>query len=258
VEAGELQLAVRSVGRYRARDGSVVEVDPEPDAQTHDLTLYLSGVMLGTILHQRGAFPLHACCVAIGGEGVALSGPSGIGKSTLASLLTSRGARFVADDVAVLTELAGGRVGVWPGPARLKLDQPALDHLGVGSEGLDGAGGTRAKFHLPVTTDRRAEGSVPLRRVYLIETGTGAPRTEIVRGLEAVAALVDAIYFLSYAVALDLAPQCFRLAATAAAAIEVRRLIRPPGFRHLEAVADLISAEAEHDRNPGTTGGSPP
>jgi HPr kinase/phosphorylase len=41
---------------------------------------------------------LHATCVAIGGRGVLLTGPSGSGKSDLALRLIDRGALLVSDD----------------------------------------------------------------------------------------------------------------------------------------------------------------
>lgn len=47
---------------------------------------------------------LHASCVAIGGRGVLISGPSGSGKSDLALRLIDRGATLVSDDYTVVRE----------------------------------------------------------------------------------------------------------------------------------------------------------
>ena len=46
---------------------------------------------------------LHVSCVAIGGRGVLIAGPSGSGKSDLALRLIDRGAVLVADDQVRLT-----------------------------------------------------------------------------------------------------------------------------------------------------------
>ncbi len=46
---------------------------------------------------------VHASCVAIGGTGVLLRGPSGSGKSDLALRLIDAGAELVADDYVELT-----------------------------------------------------------------------------------------------------------------------------------------------------------
>jgi serine kinase of HPr protein (carbohydrate metabolism regulator) len=45
---------------------------------------------------------IHATCVAIGGDGVLLLGPSGSGKSDLALRLIDRGAVLVADDRCII------------------------------------------------------------------------------------------------------------------------------------------------------------
>lgn len=52
---------------------------------------------------------IHATCVAIGGLGVLLRGPSGSGKSDLALRLIDGGAELVADDYTVI-ETRGDRL----------------------------------------------------------------------------------------------------------------------------------------------------
>jgi hypothetical protein len=244
IEAGELKLAVQGVARYWATGGNLIQVDPEPGARPEDLLLYLTGAVMGAVLHQRGAYPVHASCVALGLEGVALAGPSGAGKSTLVAALVDRGARFVADDVCVLTPLPAGGSGVWPGAPRTKLDRLALSALERGGTGLEPAGGTRGKLHLPVGPLQVASGPVPLRRVYLIRDGDGPVRTERLAGLEGVAALLEETYFLGYAVGLGLTQQCFRLAGSVAQTVQISRLVRPHGIEHLSEVVELITSEA--------------
>jgi len=60
------------------------------------------------ILHQ-------ASCVAIGGRGVLIEGPTGSGKSTLALGLIDRGASLVGDD-GVRLESRAGRLWALPPP----------------------------------------------------------------------------------------------------------------------------------------------
>jgi hypothetical protein len=50
----------------------------------------------------RNEANIHASCVAIGGRGVLLLGPSGSGKSDLALRLIDQGAELVADDRTIL------------------------------------------------------------------------------------------------------------------------------------------------------------
>lgn len=50
---------------------------------------------------------MHASCVAIGGRGVLIRGPSGSGKSDLALRLIDRGAELVSDDYTRLEAVEG-------------------------------------------------------------------------------------------------------------------------------------------------------
>ncbi|TRD23568.1 serine kinase [Palleronia caenipelagi] len=55
---------------------------------------------------------LHASTVAVDGQAVLLTGPSGSGKSSLALALMARGATLIADD-RVHVAARGGRLIVW-------------------------------------------------------------------------------------------------------------------------------------------------
>lgn len=245
---GEVTVVVRGVARYHVRGGTLIQVDPEPGAKPEDLQLYLGGAMLGTILHQRGVFPLHASSVAIDGRAIALAGPSGAGKSTLLATLVRRGATFVSDDVCALTGDAGAGFAVWPGAARAKLDPPALEALSQDPAALPSAGGTRGKLQLPLRADAASIRPLPLQAVYLLREGT-ALQLEPLGGLEAVTALLDETYLLGYASALGLKRQCFEWAARVAQSVQVCRCVRPFGMEHLNRLAEFLETAS---RAPGT------
>jgi hypothetical protein len=240
VEDRRVKLHVRGVGRYCALDGSRIEVDPEPGARAEDLQLYLTGALVGAVLHQRGVWPLHASAVAIDGEAVAVAGASGAGKSTLVAKLVDRGATLVTDDLTVTALLEAGGVGVRPGPGRIKLDGRSLAEVAAAGRRLGPAGGSRGKYEVGVT--RVSLEPVPLRRIYLL--GDGRLNLTPLRGLEAVAALVEHTYFLGFAHSLGLGSQVFRLAAGVAGRVTVKRLDRPRGLEYLEAIAELIERDA--------------
>lgn len=244
VEAGELHVLVHGVGRYSALGGSLIRVEPQPGARPEDVRLYLTGALMGAILHQRGTFPLHASCVAINGVGVAFAGRSGAGKSTLVATLVRDGAAFVSDDICAMLPVESGRCRVWPGAARVKLDHDGLAAHSELATGLPPAGGNRGKFHLSMGGSADWSTPIPLHKVYLLTDGPG-PRVEPVTGLEAISALVDETYFLGYAAALGLTSQVFRQAASVASALQVNRLIRPRGFEHLPALVALLKQDAQ-------------
>ncbi len=246
VEDGELRLGVRGVGRYAAFGGSLIRVDADRGAKPEDVRLYLTGALMGVILHQRGTLPLHASCVALPLDGgcVAFAGPSGAGKSTLVAELIRQGCGFVSDDLCVMAPAARGELRVWPGAARLKLDETSLGRTSSRGSDLEPAGGGRGKFHLPMDASLHHTSPAPLSRVCILTDGDGPPRVEPLVGLEAIAALVDQTYLLSTARAMGLTSQVFRLAAGVARGLTVCRLIRPRGLGFLPAVAELVTSAA--------------
>lgn len=68
----------------------------------------------------RGLVPLHASAVAIDGRAVLVVGRSGAGKSTLTAGLLALGARFIADDLVVLS-VGRHRIDVQRGRPTIRL-----------------------------------------------------------------------------------------------------------------------------------------
>lgn len=66
------------------------------------MPILLSGTVLALFLTLRRELVLHASAVAIGDQALAFVGHSGRGKSTMAALGISWGARAIADDVLVV------------------------------------------------------------------------------------------------------------------------------------------------------------
>jgi hypothetical protein len=110
----------------------------------------------------KGLEVMHASAVVLGGGAVALLGPGGAGKTTLALALCELGASFLADDVLAL-ELRDSELLAHPGGPRAAIKGE--------SERLVKVAGARAP--------------VPLRAVVLIERGgeaTGRPVLAPLRG----------------------------------------------------------------------------
>jgi hypothetical protein len=242
-EEGEVRLEIRGVAKFAACGGTLIRVAPEPGAKPEDVQVFLTGALLGAVLHQRGIFPLHASCVEIDGYGVAFAGHSGEGKSTLVASVVHRGAKFVSDDLCVMTPVTNGNAYVWPGAARVKLDETGLALLNGARTGLDPVGGPRGKYLLPIHAPSEFESPVPLKRVYQLVSADGPPRIERLAGLDAISALVDETSCITYAAGLRLGSQVFRLAAELSRTLVVSRLIRPRGLEHMPAVLDLIERD---------------
>jgi serine kinase of HPr protein (carbohydrate metabolism regulator) len=82
----------------------------------------------------------HASCVAIGGIGVLIAGPSGSGKSDLALRLIDRGAQLVSDDYTIITHtdrfLFAGPPSTIKGKIEVRglglIEMPNVDHIPLG------------------------------------------------------------------------------------------------------------------------------
>lgn len=126
-----LRYSVRNVANYLVRGGNEVIIDTPHAEDTQDVALFLLGSVLGFLCHQRGLLPLHASCVLFKDQGMVFAGPSGVGKSTIATLLLNQGARLISDDVAVIDVHADGGPVILPTFPRQKLWRDTLDALGL-------------------------------------------------------------------------------------------------------------------------------
>ena len=166
IRRDEARFWFKQVGGFVVKDGCRVIVVPEEDCDESGLRLYVEGMMMATILHQRGLSVLHASVVDIHGSAVAFLGSVGAGKSSIAAALYSRGHRVVTDDNAAI-QLATGIPMVVPAYPSVKLFPEIASSLGFRN-------GTLSVLHasLPKMAGMVATGFVqtplPLRRVYFL------------------------------------------------------------------------------------------
>jgi hypothetical protein len=99
-------------------------------------------MLLSVIAGSAGVVELHCACVAHGGEGLLLAGPSRSGKSTLAVALGSLGFRFLSDD-RTLCSLRDERLYSWSLSGDLKLRSEARAWFPELSSFCDLEGGER-------------------------------------------------------------------------------------------------------------------
>jgi hypothetical protein len=111
------------------------------------LPLLLAGSVLSWVLNLRGAPVLHASAVERHGQGLAFIGASGMGKTTLATLLCGAGARLITDDVLHLA----------------REGEEFLCHHGTGELRLRAGAAGLAEAFSDVPTDRSADGRVTLQ-----------------------------------------------------------------------------------------------
>jgi hypothetical protein len=167
IREGEARFWFPDVGAFIVRDGSQIIAIPEDGVEPELLRLYIQGMMMATILHQRGFCVLHASVIEIDGGAIALMGHIGAGKSSLAGALYVRGHRVVADDNAAVNTT--GRVPiVAPGYPYVKLFPAIASLLGFQEDSLCLVHASQVKLRGAVTQGF-AHNPLPLRRVYILD-----------------------------------------------------------------------------------------
>ncbi|PYG00688.1 Hpr(Ser) kinase/phosphatase [Georgenia satyanarayanai] len=132
----------RPDGSVLLRVYSVCDIVLSPDLA--DVTVHLAegadpgmraimttGTLLALQLYLRGNAVLHASAVEQDGRAIAFVGHSGMGKSTLAALMCSSGARVVSDDVVPVAPADGEPPLVPLGATELRL-RPGAEVLAAG------------------------------------------------------------------------------------------------------------------------------
>lgn len=108
------------------------------DFPHHALASVLTEIVIPRVLQLHGLLCLHASAVGIGDRALALTAPSGTGKSTLIAALCARGHALICDDSLALS--AAGEA--FPGPATVRLwEDSAANLLGDGSDVQRARGG---------------------------------------------------------------------------------------------------------------------
>lgn len=129
VTADAMYIHWERVGKFLIRAGKEVLVEPDENVLEEDLEPFLTGPVLAILLHQRGAFVLHASAVVMDGRAVVFLGSKGDGKSTLAAHLQVRGHQLISDDL-VPVSFDGDRIVTYPGFPRIKLFEDTIVAVG--------------------------------------------------------------------------------------------------------------------------------
>lgn len=240
-EAIELYFA--GAGRFRVRNGRLIELTLASAAERRLIEIYLAGNAMACVLYQRGLFVLHASVIAIEGSAYACVGASGEGKSSMGAALYARGHTLVSDDIAAIT-LATTGVLVAPAYPQFKLAPETGVCLGYPIEKLQ-------QIHprleeLVFRTNNFASEPLPLAGIFVLDEG---PDLLIERQNSREAALtllahsygIEALYpAIDYARHLN---QCAQIARTT----PVYRLYRPRVLSRLPEVARFVEQFAlEH------------
>jgi hypothetical protein len=241
--AEALLLRVPGVGRFCVLGTAAIQYVPEGDRGPEDLTAFLTGSVLGILLHLRGEVVIHASAVLVGEAAVLFCGPSGAGKSTLAAALGQRGYAMVSDDLSVLRPGDGGVLRVAPDGRCHKLWERSLGGLGLGDRRGDGVRHQINKYYVPPL--EAATAPAPVAALYELEE----QRADDGFGLETLS-LPDAAHAIRanafrarMMLRLGQSQDNFRCVAQIGRQGRMATLRRPFDFARLDAVLDLLEAD---------------
>jgi hypothetical protein len=178
----------RDPGRWTLRYAGICEatldsgsrtivVHPASEADPGLIPIFVEGNVLAHALAADGLLALHASAVEVGGRALAIVGPSGMGKSTLAALMCGVGARLVSDDVLRVDATGSGAV-CFPGTRGLRL-RPAATNLKAGIETASVA--ETADGRTRVLPTHRADAPLKLQAALVPEPSRETKRLHVRR-----------------------------------------------------------------------------
>jgi hypothetical protein len=230
------------VGDFLVSQGHRIVVSPRPDIDANDVRLPLLGVVMATLLHQRGLLVLHASAVEIDGHAVVFIGEKGQGKSTMAASLFAQGRSLFSDDVVAIRFNKRGEPEVLPGVAMFKL-WPDSAQAALGEDPAQ-----LPKVHTMVPKCSRLAHEqfvprpLPLAQVYTLNHGDEL-KVESLGPQEAIKELIKHTYVARFGARLlsgESGRRHFQNCMALAQKVPIGQLTRPKDLQLLSKVAAFV------------------
>jgi hypothetical protein len=223
-----------------ARDGAMVVGAPVDGSPPEMLAQLFLDQVLPLALHARGTFSFHASSVALDGRAlVAFVGQTGAGKSTLATSLARAAPDILFSDDCLAIAATSSGVIAHPSYASARLWPESADALFSDRGALPLASPRTAKLRAALPA---AAESMPLRRLYLIESGEGPPAVSPLGRRDALIRLAGHLYRLDIGDRARLAGELDLLEAVVAR-VPVAVLAYRRAYEELPAVREVIVAD---------------
>lgn len=221
---------------YEARGDSVLRVRYRGFISVADLAAPLEGPALGMALRLEGAHLLHASSLRVLGRGVAFSGISGQGKSTLAAALLKHGAEFWGDDILRMDAHAPA---AFPDGRAARLYEQAAVAAALDVTQAPAAHLGSDKRRLDLSDARFLHQAHSLDALFVLDRRHAGDTLvcEQLRGVEAVMALMYSRY-PTWMKSPILDARDFDRLARLAEQVPVFRLALPDGLEHLDRVCE--------------------
>ena len=239
---------------YVLRFPGLVDFDVRPDQ--HSIDCYVSDAtpsntlrhlaldqVLPLVVGTPDSIALHGSVIETPAGAMALLGQSGIGKSTLAALLGSRGHAVLSDDCCLIARGERGFTVV-PSYAGVRLNPDSLEQAFAGRATGDPVSHYSQKRRIGDGVLAFSGRPVPLTRVFVIGTrdeleAAGAISISDISKRDAMYALIDYTFHLDIGYSPRLR-ETFELSAAIVDCYRVRKLVYPWNLGAGKALADAI------------------
>jgi hypothetical protein len=240
---------VPDIARYLVADGDSIVIEPAPGADAADVERFARSTPLAALCYQRGMLVFHAAAASRDGLAHLIAGDSSAGKSTLLAELLDRGWQMLTDDVAPVVLGEHGEPTVlstypelvlWPaGGDRLATDMPWLQSR-LRAATIEACPEAPRRIS---PEDRFSPAAGRLQAIWWLSAhNRGGIECESISGVNAFAAVTTMTYNSRVANALLDPAAHLRIGGATAAAVPIRRLLRPRGEWTAPQLADLIEA----------------
>jgi hypothetical protein len=233
VESHDARVEISAVATYRIERGLRITIAPKPGGECGAIALFLLQTAFAILWLQRRQYTMRASVVEINGRAVALTGISGIGKSTLGAALIKLGHRLLSDDIAVIDTTAARFPFVLPTIPIQRLWLDSFVALGIvpGARIRNDPSMHKFSYHV---TDRFQPQPLPLEGICFLDRMVRTqPAIERLSGAAGIHAIRGQALRLHAAQAMGLEPNLFLQAAHIAASVPQVVLRRPMTFNNL-------------------------
>lgn len=162
----EAVVNVINVGRFIVRCGREIIVYPHLNGDSELIRRFIVGTIMGIALYQRGNLVLHASSIQTSKGAIAFIGNVGMGKSTMALAMVSKGYNFITDDVCAIEEL-NGVYYIIPSYPLVKVSQEVADNILQNCESLRFVTRYDDKLEYQIS-DKVVTAPVPVNRIYML------------------------------------------------------------------------------------------
>jgi len=159
----QLWLNITDVALFEV-SANVIKIAPLSD-DWDSIRLFLLGSCFGAVMHLKQDLVLHGNTIKFADGCAVFMGPSGNGKSTLASAFYKKGYQILADDLARVDET----LQVQPSYPQLKLWQDSAKKLEIDTSELKRVRPQDAKFAVPIN-DSFFNHPLPVKALYILNT----------------------------------------------------------------------------------------